>query len=319
MKLDVSRLAGFAVSRRGAVSQLEPSSQSSGKAKARVGCSVVAPMQPAELESRPVSSSAVNANVTSFFVLTFAITWLSQGPAVLSQRGLIPVPVEATMPWVGLGLFGPILAAMLLSWFEARGAGLRALFRQLGSWRAKMHWYVVALLLPGAILALGMALHNLLTSGEHLPVLYAPREAPRLVALVLIPFTEEIGWRGFVFPKLQQRFGPLWASLLFGVLWALWHVPMFLLAELDWSAFLWSVSLLVAGSVVFTWLFNRPGGGLPLVILAHMGAHLNNSHLALPGDLTPTIVHALGYCVVAVALVLSNPGAWRRSVAASTQ
>jgi uncharacterized protein len=88
------------------------------------------------------------------------------------------------------------------------------------------------------------------------------------------PVFEEIGWRGFALPRLQGLYGPLVGSLILGVLWALWHLPLFLIpswdtphgSSLDVVLFVvWAVSI----TIIFTWVFNNTKGSVLMVILAH--------------------------------------------------
>ena len=162
-----------------------------------------------------------------------------------------------------------------------------------------------------------MAVYALFASRDAGPWLYPPRNTQQVLALLLIPLGEELGWRGFALPRLQARFGALRASLVLGVAWALWHFPVFLLAGITPSTLPWMFPFFTAGSVVFTWLYNR--GGLWLAVLAHAGAHLNNSHHALPADATPMLVHTAAYCLLAFAVLLFDRSAFdgqRRAPAA---
>lgn len=113
------------------------------------------------------------------------------------------------------------------------------------------------------------ALLTLLLSGLNLagrlgPVLYVPAGGALVFALV-ISVAEEVGWRGYALPRLEQRFGAFAASTLLGVLW---HLPMF---------------------------YQGTGGSLLLAVLTHFGGHLNNSFRALPGEVAPLVSHAIVY------------------------
>ncbi len=96
---------------------------------------------------------------------------------------------------------------------------------------------------------------------------------PALVqSLLLGPMGEEFGWRGLALPLLQRRFSPFWASLILGVVWAVWHAPAFLMSGTPQSA--WSFGPffvgLVAITVILTPLFNASRGSLLIAILYHL-------------------------------------------------
>jgi membrane protease YdiL (CAAX protease family) len=245
-----------------------------------------------------------------FFLCTFAITWLFQLPALLALAGVITGPPERFMAPAALGAFGPLFAALLVARVESGGPGVRALFAQFRTFRVNFGWYVLSLLLPGALLVLGMAVYSLFAKDDPGPWFYPPTGG-RIAVLFLLPISEEIGWRGFALPRLQARHGVLRASVLLGALWGLWHVPMLLLAQNPIETLPLLLALFIPGSVVFSWLYNRTPAGLPLVVVAHIGVHLNNSHIPLPGNLTPVVVHTLAYATLALALVLADRKTFR--------
>ncbi len=256
----------------------------------------------------------VQQSTTFFFVAAFALTWLPQLPALLALWGVLPGPFERYLPLGGLGAFGPMFAAILAARRESGREGVRALFRPLKTGRVGPGWYLAAPLLSGAIFVAAMAVYRALGGHHAGPWIYPPTDAQRLVAMVVFPFGEEVGWRGFALPRLQRRYGPLAASVVVGLAWGFWHAPMFALAGItDPLTLATMVPFFVAGSVVFTWVYNRTGGSLLIAVLLHMGAHINNSHRSLPGDVTPSLLHTAGYCVVALALVLADRKAWRTS------
>jgi membrane protease YdiL (CAAX protease family) len=120
---------------------------------------------------------------------------------------------------------------------------------------------------------------------------------------VVIAFGEELGWRGFALPRLQKLVGPFAASGILGVLWMLWHIPMFVGAGVPLSLLVVMSLLFTGGSLVYTWAYNRSGGALLVVVVAHFGVHLNNSHLALPGDVIPLVVQSIVCAALGLALM----------------
>ncbi len=245
---------------------------------------------------------------TAYFTVALTFTLGLQLPAVLAKFGLLAGGLDKYAGLAGLGGFGPMLAAMVL----ARGepGGIRGLLRPLGAWRVHPVWYLAALFLPGGVMSVGLAILSLVNVYAG-PWFFPPANAQRIVAMFLVPLVEEIGWRGYALPRLQATRGPVVATLILGVMWAVWHVDMLLLQGVPVSLFPEMLVYFVAGNFLFTWIYNRTGGSLFLLVLAHVGAHLDSSHATLPADPTPFHVCTVGYVLVAIALLLLDRGAWR--------
>jgi uncharacterized protein len=248
--------------------------------------------------------------ITLYFALAFVITWGLQLPAVLAGQGWIAGPPERYMMLVGLGAFGPAAAAIIAARVE--GTGVRALLRPLGVWRVGLRWYLAALLLPGGIFVVTAGAYDVLGHGE--PLLYPPKQAAFVAAAIVFPVGEEIGWRGFALPRLIERFGPLPASIVIGVLWTFWHVPMLTLQGVSPVLYLVFVPFMVGGSILFTWIYRHTRGSLLLAVLTHVGAHLNNPGHALPQRATPMVIHTVAYVALAAVLVVLDRSLRERSV-----
>jgi membrane protease YdiL (CAAX protease family) len=232
--------------------------------------------------------------VLPFFLVTFAITWGLQLPGVLAQRGLLPGDSRGYLVLAGLGLLGPAVAAVVLTLRATGTAGVKALLEPLTRLRVHPRCYAVALL-PAVVL--GGLLYLLNQAGRQGPIAYLP-SAGGIVFGILVSLLEEIGWRGYALPRLERRWGGFAASGLIGVVWYLWHLPMF--AAVGVPLTLAPVMLLyfTGASLLVTWLVGESGGSLLVAVVAHFGAHLNNSHRALPQEVLPLVVHAIVYAAL---------------------
>jgi uncharacterized protein len=228
----------------------------------------------------------------AFFLLTFAITWGLQLPGVLAQRGVLPGDPKAYLPFVGLGALGPLLAATVLSFREGGSRAIKRLYAPMLHWRVQPGWYVMALVVPGALLSGVLFSMNL--AGRHGPIAYLPAASGVIFGLVM-SVVEEVGWRGYALPRLQARWGSFAAAALIGVLWYLWHIPMFLGVGVPLELAPVMLLYFVGASLFLTWIYEGTQGSLLLVVFAHLGAHLDNSHRALPGEVLPLLVHAIVY------------------------
>lgn len=173
--------------------------------------------------------------VLSFFGLTFLISGAAAAPLIASLYGLLPVAVP---PFLGLvAAVGPGMAALAVTILEDGWPGARRLLGSAVRWRVGIVWYLVALLFAPILLAASFALNAWL--GAPFPPL--AHRLPGLLPLFLIltlqtGFGEELGWRGFAQRRLQATLTPLRAALLVGIIWSLWHLPLFLIpGSMQWQ------------------------------------------------------------------------------------
>lgn len=206
-----------------------------------------------------------------FFVLAFAFTWFFWGLAVVGARGMIP-----TLPgFVVIGTFGPMVAAIVLSAQESGRAGVRSLLGRVVRWRVSPVWYVVALLGPILLYLAAMAL-NIVLGGQppDLATLIGALPIVILISVYMLIFValgEEVGWRGYALPALQARYGALLASVILGVVWALWHLPQFFNPDTIYSnmPFILQLALQVPLAILITWVYNSTRGSVLVVMLLH--------------------------------------------------
>jgi hypothetical protein len=213
-----------------------------------------------------------------FFSLAYAFTWAGFAVAADALAAMAqdrPVPSTLRLVIGILAPFGPTFAALLLTAMSSGRAGLRLLGARILRWRAPFGLYAVVLLWVLAIRLAGLALHAGATGS--IPVLlnlgHWHLALPRFFLILLLggPLGEEIGWRGFALPQLEAAFGPLRASLVLGIVWGLWHLPVFFIPGLDQygQPLLPYLAMVTAYSFVFTFVSNRSGGSLWLALIHH--------------------------------------------------
>jgi membrane protease YdiL (CAAX protease family) len=146
----------------------------------------------------------------------------------------------------------------------------------------RWYWWVIAVGLYPAIITLGTTISAGLGMPAPAPKATSPGYWLVLDALIMLPYflfagggLEEPGWRGFVLPMLQRRYGPMRSSLILAVIWAFWHWPMLQVGL--WGMVVYLLLYVTPAAILFTAVFNRTGGSLPIVILLHPSTSLNNT------------------------------------------
>jgi membrane protease YdiL (CAAX protease family) len=235
------------------------------------------------------------------------------GTAIATVFGTAPPILR-----VAVYAWGPLISAGAAIWLA--GESLRDWVGQLRNVRVSPWWYLAGI----GVMLLGTEFETivvLLLGGD----VSAPA-APLLqyvllfgVTLFLAGALEELGWRGFLQPRLQQRFTAIGASVGIGLLWTAWHVPMILAGLGNFAAF-WEYTLNVTAiSILFGWLYNSTNAGLPVVMIAHASHNLPPAGMptgtvppvfnVLSGDTMAYLLCALAVVAYAGAQTLTRNGA----------
>jgi membrane protease YdiL (CAAX protease family) len=280
--------------------------------------------------ARPVSgrrSVLVRHPLVSFFAMAYAFSWLVWAPWVLGEDGAGLLPIKISDSASGLLnaaaiLAGPTLSAFIMTATTEGRAGVSRLLGRYVLWRVGIRWYAFALLGVPLIMVLG----TMVVSGDlpNFGKLGGPSYVLNYLAFFLLvfvlggPLLEEPGWRGFALPRLERLHGPLVGSLTLGALWALWHLPEFLVPS--WAAssggggildIVLFVVITVAFAIVITWVFNNTRASLLLAMLVHASIDTFGSPL---GKIFPTpaasssLPMLAGFGALAVVLTLFTRG-----------
>ena len=257
--------------------------------------------------------------VWQFFIITYAITLLSWGlMAILRMPGMsadptAPVPSTLAVVLFILGGFAPSIAGLLIAW---RSRGLRDLLRRAVRFRIGWAAGVAVLLIP--LLMIGIRIGVQALRGEAFMDSALLAQPISLVGFTISifflgPVSEEFGWRGVALPRLLAARNALVASLILGVFWAFWHLPLFFIAGT--SQHLFGSSLIEFGifavgviglSVIYTWLYIKSGGSLWSAILFHFTYNWGVSFQAslLAGDRVDRLIGMGIQLLLAVIVVL---------------
>jgi membrane protease YdiL (CAAX protease family) len=223
--------------------------------------------------------------IASYILLAAAFTW--------PLTALVSVSVAFGL----LALFGPAAAAVVVSWADGTLGELRA---RVTHWRVSPRLYAAALGIPFGVAAVAAVVHAL---GGPFPGL-GSISAIEVVIFVLV-VGEEIGWRGFLMPRLRAKVGLAEAGLLTGVVWTLWHLPIYLAPGVGLGAYAVFAWWVIPMAVVIGAVAEGAGYSVVVATVMHGAANIATPIL-LPGvDRTWTlIVTGAIYLVVAVGIAV---------------
>jgi uncharacterized protein len=271
----------------------------------------------------PVTSRGPLARhpLISFFVIAFALAWLIEVPLALSANGILPkLPLLAFAIAIPAATFAPTASAFIVTGLTEGKAGVVRLLRRYVRWRVGIQWYLFILIGIPIIVLLGAIAVPGAVAFFH-PVI-APLLAAYPLAFVATfflggPLGEEPGWRGFALPRLQKTTGPLRGSVILGVLWALWHFPLF------WSG-VWTpptipnmvmfIVMITALTIIMTWVFNHAKGSLLITMLMHASFNTFANKIVAPLFPAPILNEygllpvMIGFTVTALVLIVVTRG-----------
>ncbi len=229
-----------------------------------------------------------------YLILAYALAWVFWIPVALTGR-------DYQSSWLLillllLGVFGPGIAGILLTYREGGKEGGRAFWRRATDFR-RIHpqWIGMILLFWPGMSLIAIIIHSL--SGGSLPSFDLIKQMTlQPLGFLVIPVLymiqsglEELGWRGYMLDRVQAVWKPLGASLVIGVFHAFWHLPLFWVAGTNQITFgfgldFWIfIAMVIAGSIYSTWCYNSNQRSLLAVILLHAASNLNLDLFTGPG------------------------------------
>jgi membrane protease YdiL (CAAX protease family) len=238
--------------------------------------------------------------VVTFFLLACALSW-------------------AAIPWGSFFAPGVLVSALLVVASTEGRPGLRAMGSRLIRWRVSWVWYALALAVPLIVKfgALG------LNTGRGAPVPHVAEldvwyAVPMAIAINIVnplfaQLPEESSFRGWAQPQLQRLRTPLVATALMAVGVTIWHVPLFFMPQFGSSPI--EALATIAVTFWYAWLFNHASGSALITLIAHAteGTIETSTVWQATADTTRmTWLYSLGWCLVALVLLVVNRRFWTR-------
>lgn len=242
--------------------------------------------------------------ISIFFIVTYTISWAIW----------IPLISLGDSQFRMLGTFGPIISVLILTMSLEGKLGVKRLFRKFVMWQESYFWYLFSFLSTGVVVYISIGIYRLI-GGQKLQFNDLSQWYLIIIIFLYVLFLsvlgEEAGWRGFVLPRLQQCYSALTSSLIIGILWALWHLPLFFIKG-DFHESIPIMLFVIQGvvlSIVYTWIYNNTNGSLLFVHLFHAASNVTLGILpVLPmntgGDIRPLWITVIILIIVAVFIVL---------------
>ncbi|MFX0144164.1 MAG: CPBP family intramembrane glutamic endopeptidase [Candidatus Hodarchaeota archaeon] len=230
-------------------------------------------------------------NLSIFFILSFALMIV----IVFIQIGVRTI-IENYFLDMFLGILAittPTISAIIISGINDGLRGIKNLFAGFRIWRVSFFWYFAGLLF--IIAPLIFALVYLLLGGEApgpestytIPIFLLDL----FLSLISGPLNEEAGWRGYALPRLESRFSALISSIILGILWGFWHLPLYLVeVRLPFYIFIF---LNIVLSILITWGYNNTNGSLVIAVLFHYCFNFVGTYIAGKLGLLPTMMFYL--------------------------
>ncbi len=254
-------------------------------------------------------------NLLVFFVATFALTWVCYFAIVLAGGN------PYRMPWMILFLLGGgapsvvgILMAVLSYSREKRADYWRRCFSVR---RIRPLWWLIIFAVPALLMLASVVISRAL--GDGLPGMLQwnqlaanPLSWPLAILMAFLsgPFAEEFGWRGYSLDPLLKRLGVVGASLVLGVIWCVWHLPMFWMpdtwrGQIGWGLYGFWMNLIytIGLTGVMTWVYLNTDRSILSAFLMHFTSNFT-ANLVFPVSSQVELINAILFLLTGAAVCL---------------
>lgn len=268
--------------------------------------------------------SVSKRSLVNFFILTLSFSWLFWLPGVLASYNILSTPVPNVV-WVVIGAHGPLFASFTLAYRSGGKPAIVDLFRAGFNVRMGAAWWILILGAPAIFAGVAVWISTLVSDFQMDTTLLMQ---PLMIAPIFLymfflggSVQEEFGWRGYALPHLLRIGTPIVASLILGLIWGVWHVPLFYIAGFSQASMAFGVflSLSVAFSIIFTWVYIRTKHNVFSALLLH--AAINTSMSIFPpieqrvGGNQMAFTYLMGiYWSVTLVIVVRERSMWFKKV-----
>ena len=248
--------------------------------------------------------------LTIIWSWTFWINGLNQLIEGINQES-----IEKFLIYFFVGVYGPTVSAIVTALIFDGISGIFELLKKLILWKVPFKYYLYIIVLPLFFVGTGIALYKLFVGeiGSFDKMAFLSIPTVLWAGLYAGPLGEELGWRGFLLPEFQKKYSNLKSAYLVGIIWFIWHIPLF------WAPFGTLVSgesitflpvllyliMIICLSVIFTWLAIYSRGSVLIAILFHLSINAGLALLFFP-DLIPDFktVHFLSGVAILIFTIL---------------
>jgi membrane protease YdiL (CAAX protease family) len=255
----------------------------------------------------------IKHSIVAYSVLAYGITGVIVLPLLLAETGIINTGIPYFLHY--LAPYGPLISAVLVSYRERREGGMQNLLQSLGKWRIRSRMILISVLSPWIFfLIAGLIVMRMEGTFPNIDAFgtipygdsscYLTFAGAWMLWILTFGLGEETGWRAFLLPRVQRKFGALTSSLIVAGLWCLWHVPFFFYNP-NFQAFgffgsiMWAIGLMF-GSVFLTWIYNSSEGSTLMTIIWHGTFNL---FTAAYGQVTENTAGIISMLVILVAVI----------------
>ncbi|WP_170916622.1 CPBP family intramembrane glutamic endopeptidase [Dyadobacter psychrophilus] len=199
------------------------------------------------------------------------------------KSGFVSNGVTYFIRFFFIGAYGPTISAIITTFLFEKSGALRALLKRLLLWRASFKTYLAIVAIPVLFMLFGIWIYDLFIGpiGDFSTGKVALIPAMLGYGLFAGPMGEELGWRGYLLPKLLEKYSATKSSVIIGIIWATWHTPLFfgptgaLVSNGD-ITFL-NVSIYMLATICLSYLFTsmsfQTNGSVLIAILTHFSVN----------------------------------------------
>jgi len=237
-------------------------------------------------------------SLTCFFILSYLLMII---PVIIRVLNPILMPI---IPFTIITIWSPTISAIIVSGFIGGWTEIKKLLKGYIRWKVGIKWYIAGfLLMIGPLIFAGLYL----LLGGSAPGPVQGLTLPLIIIYLLQtlhsgPLSEEAGWRGFALPRLQKKYNAVISSLILGVIWACWHIPLYFVeTRMPFYIFIFLVLII---SILMTWGYNNTNGSLIITIIFHFSFNFNGAFITGYFGLLPTLVfYIAGGAMIGIYLI----------------